>query len=69
MRLPAFVGIIPYGHTFATMLIDDKVDPKTVAELLGHANVVTTLGFYRTVTSEARKAAVSTLAGKFSTDA
>ena len=55
-----------FRHTFATMLLDDKVDPKTVAELLGHSNVVTTLNIYRTVTSDAKKAAVSTLAGKFS---
>ncbi len=54
-------------HTFATALIDDKIDAKTVAEMLGHSSVVTTLSFYRTVTSDAKRAAASALAGKFST--
>ena len=52
-------------HTFATALIDDKIDPKTVAEMLGHSSIVTTLNFYRTVTSDAKRAAASTLAGRF----
>ncbi len=56
-------------HTFATMLIDDKIDPKTVAEMLGHSSIVTTLAFYRTVTSDAKRKAASSLAGKFSSGA
>ncbi len=56
-------------HTFATLLIDDKVDPKTVAELLGHSSIVTTLAFYRTVTSDAKRKAASSLAGKFNSGA
>ncbi len=50
-------------HTFATLLIDDKVDPKTVAELLGHANVITTLNIYWTVSDDAKEAAIATLDG------
>lgn len=33
-------------HTFATNLIEAGIDPKTVAELLGHASVATTLQLY-----------------------
>lgn len=33
-------------HTFATTLIENKIDPKTVSEILGHSDVSTTLDLY-----------------------
>lgn len=33
-------------HTFASLLIEDKVDVKTVADILGHSDVSTTLNTY-----------------------
>lgn len=33
-------------HTFATNLIESGVDPKTVSEILGHSNPLTTLRIY-----------------------
>lgn len=34
-------------HTYATLLIvEDKIDVKTVSRLLGHSNVETTLKYY-----------------------
>lgn len=33
-------------HTFATLMIESKVDVKTVSSILGHRNVSTTLNTY-----------------------
>lgn len=33
-------------HTFATVMIENKADPKTVSAILGHANVAVTLNLY-----------------------
>lgn len=46
-------------HTFATMLIESKADPKTVSEILGHSNVATTLNIYTHPTDEAKRNAIN----------
>jgi len=38
-----------FRHTFATMLLEEKVNPKIVSEMMGHANIKTTLDIYSTV--------------------
>ena len=45
-------------HTFATRLIEKGVDYKTVSELLGHANVTTTMNLYVHPSMEAKRKAV-----------
>lgn len=39
-------------HTCATMLLENKVNPKIVQKVLGHKHIQTTLGTYRHVTDE-----------------
>jgi integrase len=46
-------------HTFATMLIGEKVDPQTVATLLGHVNANVTLAIYSHQIAGHKEAAVA----------
>lgn len=46
-------------HTFATTLIENKVDAKTVSSILGHSDVSVTLNLYVHPSDEAKKCAVS----------
>lgn len=46
-------------HTFATTLLQNGVDPKTVASLMGHSNVAETLNTYASTDPAARAAAGS----------
>ena len=46
------INIHNYRHTFATMLLEEGVNPKVVQKLLGHKDVQTTLGIYSHVLSE-----------------
>lgn len=46
-------------HTFATMMINGKNDVKTVSELLGHADVVTTLSVYVHPSEETKRKSVN----------
>lgn len=48
-------------HTFASTLIDNKVDVKTVSALLGHSDVSTTLNVYVHPSEESKRAAVGTI--------
>lgn len=41
-----------YRHTFATMLLEQGVNPKVVQKLLGHRDIETTLGTYSHVLPE-----------------
>lgn len=46
-------------HTFATTLIENKVDVKTVSTILGHSDISTTLNIYVHPSSEAKRDAVN----------
>ena len=54
-RVFRFVLIIPYGHTFATLAIQQGVDAKTVSSILGHYSAGFTLDTYTHVTGEMQK--------------
>ena len=41
-----------YRHTYASMLLEQGVNPKIVQKLLGHRDVSTTLGVYTHVVPE-----------------
>ena len=56
-RIIRFVLIIPYGHTFATLAIQQGVDAKTVSNILGHYSAGFTLDTYTHVTGEMQKEA------------
>ena len=49
-RLSRFVAIIPPGHSYASLALQNGVDPKTVSTNLGHATVAFTLDKYGHVT-------------------
>ncbi|ERL09771.1 tyrosine-type recombinase/integrase [Olsenella profusa] len=49
-------------HTFATMMIANGCDVRTVASYLGHASVSMTLDIYADVDPDAKRAAVDNLA-------
>ena len=42
-------------HTFATSCMEEGGDPKTLSEILGHSNIVTTLSFYVHPTLKAKR--------------
>ena len=46
-------------HTFATTLIENKIDVKTVSAILGHSDVGTTLNLYVHPSNEAKTDAVN----------
>ena len=48
-------------HTFASTLIDNKADVKTVSMLLGHSNISTTLSIYVHPSEETKRNAISKL--------
>ena len=41
-----------YRHTYASMLLEQEINPKIVQKLLGHRDVSTTLGIYTHVVPE-----------------
>lgn len=47
-------------HTFASMLVENGTDVKTVASILGHSNVSTTLNVYSHPSEEAKRSAIRT---------
>ena len=46
-------------HTFATTLIENKVDIKTTSSILGHSDVSTTLNIYVHPSDEAKRDAMN----------
>ena len=52
-------------HTFATMMIANSCDVRTVASYLGHASVSMTLNVYADVDPDAKKAAVAKVEDSF----
>ena len=55
-------------HTFATLLLSNGVDIKTVSELLGHADVNITYNTYIHVIKEQKAKAVASLPNLISKD-
>ena len=55
------VAIIPYGHTFTSNLLSNGAAPKDVQELLGHADVSTTMNIYAHATREAKRSSARLL--------
>ena len=55
-------------HTFATMMIGNGTDVRTVASYLGHSNVAMTLNTYAEVDPDAKRAAVSKVEESFDMD-
>jgi len=54
-----------FRHTFATMLLEEKVNPKIVSEMMGHSNIKTTLDIYSTVFKTVYAEAADTLNAAF----
>ena len=52
-------------HTFATRLLEMKIDVKTVSKLLGHSSAKTTLDIYAHSLMEERRKAIEKLAVSF----
>ena len=50
-------------HTFSTLAIQSGIDPKTVAEILGHASAEFSLDVYTHVTAGMKKAAAQKISG------
>lgn len=48
-----------FRHTFASTLIEQKIDPKTVSSILGHSDVSITLNLYVHPSDDAKKNAVT----------
>lgn len=56
-------------HTFATMMITNGCDVRTVASYLGHSSVSMTLNIYADVDPDAKRTAVSKVEDSFDFDA
>ena len=56
-----FVLIITYGHTFATLALQNGVDVKTVSSMLGHYDAGFTLRTYTHATRQQQNRAAETM--------
>jgi integrase len=63
-QLPPYT-LHSYRHTFATMLLEQGVNPRVVQKLLGHADIETTLGTYSHVFAEVYDGAADKLTAVF----
>ena len=52
-----------FRHTFASMLLENNVNPRVVQRLLGHADIQTTLGIYSHVMKEVYSGVAEALDG------
>jgi integrase len=59
--VPGFVLIITYGHTFATLALQNGVDVKTVSSMLGHYDAGFTLRTYTHATRQQQNRAAETM--------
>lgn len=55
-------------HNFATFALSSGVDPRTVAAILGHANVAVMFNFYAEVDEEAKRKAVPVIMNAFDSE-
>lgn len=60
------VGVHSTRHTFASRCIERGMDPKTLSEILGHANVATTLNTYVHSTKKSKEDGMNMLSDLFS---
>ncbi len=63
--MPKVIAIEPFTahqlrHTYATLLYNAGVDAKSAQEMLGHANIMTTLEIYTHLPKEKKTNAIST---------
>jgi site-specific recombinase XerD len=60
------ISLYTFRHTFATILLEQRENPKIVANLMGHSRVGTTLDLYsHVVDEEVYKQTAQTLDGAF----
>ena len=60
MGIP-YKGIHTLRHTWATRALEKGIDVKTVSEMMGHKNVITTMNIYQDVLPEQKKKAAEKL--------
>ena len=56
-----YQGIHALRHTWATRALERGIDVKTVSEMLGHKNVITTMNIYQDVLPDQKAKAAATL--------
>ena len=54
------ISLYTFRYTFATMLLEERENPKIVSELMGHSKVLTTLSIYSHVMSKSVYESTST---------
>ena len=59
------LSLYTFRHTFATILLEQRENPKIVAELMGHTKVSTTLDMYSTVYNTVYEQTAQTLNSAF----
>ena len=59
------LSLYTFRHTFATILLEQRENPKIVAELMGHTKVSTTLDMYSTVYNTVYEQTAQTLNNEF----
>ena len=67
-REPVFLpSITPHilRHTFCTRLCENEVNIKVVQEVMGHANITTTMNIYNTATSEFKRSEFQEIERKY----
>ena len=52
-------------HTFCTRLCENEVNIKVVQEVMGHANITTTMNIYNTATSEFKRSEFQEIERKY----